>query len=111
MATILYGDIDVTNGLKIIQIPGRYYRATFIAWVKRIAGDEYAMLPGACPIGRLSGERMLGELAANGPKRDHKVFPPSETIEEVHRLVITRCIAADEKAWHEWCPRPKGWEA
>lgn len=100
---ILHGDIDMTPGLKLLQLPGRYYSVT------RVGGDEYLLL-GAVTVRRTSGTRYLDALAADGPKKDHAVSSPDKMPEEIHRLLIRRCKPASEEAWREACPRPTGWD-
>ena len=108
LLAILIGELDVKEGLKIIQMPGRYYyKVTKVGWLKRIAGDEYELI-GACTVVRTSGTRHLDELASDGPKKDHRVFKPSKAPEDIHRLSILRCLQADSESWPE-CPRPKDW--
>ena len=105
---ILNGELDMKEGLKIIQLPGRYYyKVTKVGWLKRIAGDEYELI-GACTVMRTSGTRHLDELASDGPKDDHRVFKPSNAAEDIHRLSILRCIQADPESWPT-CPQPKNW--
>lgn len=99
------------DGIKIIQLPGRYgYSVTRVGWLRRVSGDEWVLLAGAISLGRTSGERTVDELASDGPGKDHKLWPPSKGAEEIHRLVIRRSLVADEKAWAKHCPRPKDWQ-
>lgn len=105
----LHGEIDMRDGLKIIKLPGGWRGTTFVGWVKRVAGDEYVLLPGHCWVHRTSGSRELSDLAADGPKSDHRVHEPARTEEEFNRFAVKRCKVADEKAWAKWCPRPKDW--
>ena len=108
---MLFGDLDMEDGLKIIQIPGYWSgrSATFVCWLKRIAGDEWVMLPGYRAVYRVGSTRGLSWLAANGIKDDYKLKEESEVAEPVHRLVIRRCVNADVKAWAKDCPKPKDW--
>lgn len=103
----------MTNGLKILQLPGRYagYSVTLVGWLRRVNGDEWALLPGARAI-RLIGEPQgLGWLAANGIGNHYEfIGQPSGAIEHVHRLVIRRALEADETKYADDCPRPKDWE-
>ncbi len=99
------------DGIKIIQLPGRYgYAATFVAWVRRVHGDEWQMVPGARAIYRTGTPRGLHWLAANGPGNDYDLLEPSKTPEPFHRLVPGRVIDADESAWADHCPRPARWD-
>ncbi len=111
----LHGDLDMKDGLKIIKLPSGYYGVTMIAWVRRVAGDEYTILPGARVVWRTRGNRFLNELADDGPKQDHEMTPPMKGVdgvgEEGNWLKTMRSIPANEKAWAEWCPKPKGWVA
>lgn len=100
----------MSPGLKIIQVPGRYgYSVTRVGWLRRVAGDEWELLPGARTIIRSGGIRTLSELAEDGPKKDHTLSTPAAGLEEIHRLVIRRSLPANTKAWGDHCPKPKGW--
>lgn len=106
---LLGEQIDMENGLKLIQIRGRYgYGAVFVAWFRRVAGDEW-QLPGYRNVYVSGTRRGLSWLAANGPGEDYKLKPPSEVAECIHRLVPLRILNADEKAWAEHMPKPKEW--
>jgi hypothetical protein len=108
LLAILTGDIDVKEGLKIIQVPGRYYyKVTKVGWLRRASGDEFELV-NACTIIRTSGSRHLDQLASDGPQKDHRVFEPARMPEDIHRLSILRCLQADPEAWPQ-CPRPKDW--
>lgn len=97
-------------GLKIIQLPGRYgYSTTLVGWVEHVMGDWWRFRPGYRSIVRTSGSRKLGELAADGPQRDHTLSDPIATDEPFHALVARRWPTANESAWAEHCPRPKDW--
>ena len=110
LSTLLLGEIDMHDGLKLIQLPGRYgYSVTRVGWMRRVGGDEWELLPGAVSIGRTSGQRTIDQVAIDGPGKDHQLWPPSKGVEEIHRLVIRRSMPADEKAWAKHCPKPKDW--
>jgi len=99
-------------GLKIIQVPGRYYAATLVGWVYRVHGDEYEIAAGAFPVAHKNGQpwRGLGWLAANGLGQDYQASgEPSEAVEEVNRVLVRRSLRANSKNWPE-CPRPKNWK-
>lgn len=99
------------DGLKLIQVPGRYgYSVTLAGWLRRESGDEFT-LHGAVTVARTGGYRMDGlqRLATEGPKKGYDVTEPAKAVEEVHRLLIRRSLVADEKAWAKACPRPDGW--
>jgi hypothetical protein len=99
------------NGLKIIQVPGRYgWSVTRICWMRRISGDEYETLPGSRTIVRTGNQRTLASLASDGPKTDHTLSDPDGGTEEIHRLLIRRSLPANEKVWAKHCPRPKNWQ-
>lgn len=99
----------MTEGLKLIQVPGRYYYAvTRVGWLRRIAGDEYELV-NAVTVLRTSGMRRLDELASEGPKKDHRVSEHAKAPEELHRFGLRRCFSANEKVWREHCPKPKDW--
>lgn len=99
------------NGLKIIQLPGRYgYSVTRVGWLRRVAGDEWELLAGSRSIIRKSGTRNIDALASDGPGKDHALTPPSKGPEEVHRLVIRRALPASEEAWANDCPIPPNWQ-
>ena len=109
--SILTGEIDMKDGLKLIQVPGRYgYSVTLAGWLRRESGDEFT-LHGAVTVARTGGYRMDGlqRLATEGPKKGYDVTEPAKAVEEVHRLLIRRSLVADEKAWAKACPRPDGW--
>jgi hypothetical protein len=98
------------NGLKIIQVPGRYggWAVTRVGWMRRVNGDEWEMI-GARTIVRTGSPRTLDSLAAKGPANDHRLSDASEMPEEIHRLLIRRSLPASEKTWIAHCPRPPGW--
>jgi hypothetical protein len=98
------------DGLKIIKLPGDYYGGpTRIAWVRRVAGDEYEIVAGSCLVTRDSGKRLLEHIAADGPGDDHTVWPPAKLEAETNRFEVLQCFVASEKAWEKHCPRPKDW--
>lgn len=99
-------------GLKIITLPGAYYgyAVTRVGWLRRVSGDEFELV-GACTIARTGQQRLEGinKLASDGPGKGYQVSAADEGPEEVHRLLVRRCVPANEKAWREHCPKPKGW--
>lgn len=102
------------DGIKILQLVGRYnnWAITFVGWMRRVgSGDEWHLLPGARVILKRNGHTGIGltGLAGQGLTSSYWIKEPSATHEHVHRLLVRRCIAADEKAWAKDCPRPKGW--
>jgi len=101
---------DMRNGLKIIQVPGRYagWAVTRVGWLRRISGDEWEMI-GARTIIRTGSPRPLDSLAADGPRKDHRLTDPAVAPEEIHRLVIRRSLPASVEAWAKHCPRPQNW--
>jgi len=110
ITNLLTGAIDMTNGLKIIQVPGRWgYSVARVGWLRRVSGDEYVLLPGARTIMRTGTPRTIDSLASDGPGNDHILTAPSKATEEVHRLVIRRSVRADEQTWAAHCPRPEDW--
>jgi hypothetical protein len=102
---IMHGDIDMREGLKLIQIPGRYGSVTLVGYMRRISGE---MLPGHVSVVRTSGERKLDALALDGPKRDHKCTP-CKGFEEINALRLRRAKPASEEAWGEFVAKPKDW--
>jgi len=111
LSQLLLQEMNMRNGLKIIQLPGRYgYSVTRVGWLRRVAGDEWELLPGSRRIIRKGGNRNIDSLASDGPERDHALTPASKGPEEVHRLVIRRALPANEAAWSEHCPRPENWQ-
>ena len=100
------------NGLKVIVLPGAYYgyAVTKVGWIRRVAGDEWEVLPGAVILYRTGEQRTFEHLAAKGPGKDYKVYgEPAEAAEHIHRLLVRRIFPADESAWRKVCPRPQGW--
>ena len=104
----LCGDLDMRNGLYLLRLPGRYYLVTRIGYVQRVGGDEYMLMPGARTVRKTSGERNLDDLAADGPKKDHKLSNPSRMGEPIHRLIVKRCFEANHEAWDEHIKAPSG---
>ena len=96
----------MTNGFKIITLPGRYNSVTIAGWLRHLRGDQYLLLPGHRIIGRVSGVRSINELAIGGPGDDHRLWQPAGP-EEVDLHAVRRCIPASAKAWMKACPRPK----
>lgn len=93
------------EGLVLLQVPGRYWAVTLVAWARRREGDEWELL-GARSIRRIGQVRTLAWLAENGPV-GHVLGEPGD--EWVHRFQIRRPRLANPKAWLELCPRPDGW--
>ena len=110
---LLLGEIDMRDGLVLVQFPGGYYRnVTRVGWLRRVEGDEFELL-GAVTVWRESGSfdpAGLEKLAAGGLGRDYRASEPSPVAELAHRLTVRRVLRADEKAWARTCPKPKGWE-
>jgi hypothetical protein len=106
---LLTGEIDMRDGLKVIQVPGRYgYSLTLVGWLKRIVGDEFE-IHNACTVARTGNYRMDGlqKLASEGPKKGYDVTEPAKLPEEIHRLLVRRALPASVEAWAKACPRPK----
>ena len=109
-AAYLLKEPDMENGLKILQIPGQYGRhVTLVAWIRRVRGDEWQVLPGARTVTRSGAGRGLASLATDGPKKDYKLGSPSKGPEEIHRLTIRRSLQASVDAWTKLVPMPSGW--
>jgi hypothetical protein len=109
LTKLILEEPDMRNGLKIIQVPGRYgYSVTRIGWMRRVSGDEFELV-NARTITRTGEPRTLASLAHDGPKRDHGLSDMDEGVEEVHRLVIRRSRPASEAAWIKHCPKPGNW--
>jgi hypothetical protein len=103
----------MTDGLKILKLPGGYYgrSVTRVGWIRRIGGDEWVLLPGARSLWRTGGDlTSLDRIASHGPTRNHRLTDPQAGQEELHRLLIRRCLPADEAVWQQHCPRPKDWK-
>jgi hypothetical protein len=111
ITSLINKEPDMKDGLKIIRVTGAYYgyAVTKIAWIRRIVGDEWEMMPGARTIIRTGSPRTLDSLAAHGPRKDHTLTDPAIGSEELNRLMIRRSLPADEIAWGDLCPRPVGW--
>jgi hypothetical protein len=111
--SLLTKEIDMRNGLKVIQVPGRYgYSVTLAGRLRRLTADEYE-LHGAVTVARTGGYRMDGlqRLASDGPKKGYDVTEPANAVEEIHRLLVRRVLRADEEAWAKACPKPATWRA
>jgi hypothetical protein len=110
IANLLSREPDMQNGLKIIQLPGRYagWAVTRVGWLRRVSGDEWELI-GARTIVRTGTPRALDSLASHGPMTDHTLSDSSLAPEEIHRLVIRRSLSADVEAWAEYCPCPSDW--
>lgn len=98
------------EGLAIVVTPGNYWALVQVGWLRHVEGDEWE-LADARTLLRISGDRGLSQLAAEGPRSDHEVKPASQYPEPLHRLTIRRVVYADVKAWAKDCPRPEGWQA
>lgn len=110
-----FGAPDMTNGIKLISLPGGYYGRLInrIGWLRRVNGDEWELLGGRT-IYRVNGIADVGAmeiLAEKGLGENHKLSEVTSTIEEIHRLIIRRSRIANEIAWAKDCPRPDGWES
>lgn len=102
-------ELDLRNGLKIIQLRGRYgWAVTILGWLRRDSGDEWEIV-NARTVRRTDGARTLASLAHRGPGDDHILSEQSEVIEETNRLLILRCLRANEAVWGPLCPRPADW--
>lgn len=100
------------EGLVIISVKtGTWRNITFVGWLRRKGGDEYELLPGARIVTRHGSVDWNGldDLAAEGPNKKYKFYPPMKTAEPLNRLLVGRCKAANVKAWAKECPAPKGW--
>jgi uncharacterized protein (TIGR02996 family) len=100
--------IDMMDGLHIITAPGGDYPYVLIGWA--IVDGLEAELHGCRILRRFGGSKFLSELAKSGPIQTTELGPPSE-VEYFFRPSLGRVIPADEKAWKEHCPKPKGWNA
>jgi len=109
LTKMLLEEPDMRNGLKLIQVPGRYgYSVTRVGWMRRVSGDEFELV-NARTVTRTGDLRSLASLAQDGPKRDHRLSDMDEGVEEVHRLVIRRSRPASEASWLKHCPKPDDW--
>ena len=98
----------MTPGLKIVVTPGNYYGLTQVGWLRSTGGDEYELV-GARTIRTVRDYIPLATLANGGPTKDVRLQDASARPEEIHRLLIRRCIPANEEKWAAECPKPKGW--
>jgi hypothetical protein len=107
----LYGDLYMTDGLKIIRVPGgRYgYPVTLVGWMRRVAGDEWEIV-GARVMIRTGAPRASGlaRAASHGPEQHYTLSESADGPEELHRLLIKRVWPCIREAWERECPRP-GW--
>ncbi len=101
---------NMKQGLKLIQVAGRYgYAVTLVGWLRRVAGDEFELVPGHVTVAHTGNRRTLDDLAANGLKGDHVASAPAKMPEELHRLLVRRVKPASVEAWSKVCPRPAKW--
>ena len=99
---------EMREGLVLLQLPGRYWAVTRIGWARRVEGDEWELL-GARTIVRTGQAEPLDKLASRGIGTTHRLNDASEAPELFHRLLVRRCLVANEKAWAKNCPRPADW--
>jgi hypothetical protein len=105
----LRGDPEVRPGLKLVVTPGTsYWGMTQVGWLRRVEGDEWELV-GARTLQRIGDLVPISTLADKGPGKTIKLLPASKEPEELHRLIIRRCIPATESAWIKHCPKPAGW--
>lgn len=101
------------DGLKVIQLTGAYYgyAVTFVGWVRRVAGDEYELCAGArMALRKSSSEPATLDRLANEGKKHYTLADATLGPEEINRLLVRRCIPADEKVWAKDCPCPADWK-
>ena len=102
----------MSPGLKIIQIRvSYYYCVTYVGWVRRVAGDEHVLLPGARLIQRSGSIEWSGldQIAADGPNKRYKLHPPTREEIELHRLTVLPPRKCNAEAWRKECPCPVDW--
>ena len=100
------------EGLAVVQVTGAYYgyAVTRVGWLRRVAGDEYE-LHGAVTATRTGrAPEGLDDLAAGKMER-YELSQRATQPEMIHRLLMRRALAADERAWAKVCPKPEGWSA
>jgi hypothetical protein len=100
------GHVDMEEGLKVVSVISGYVPYVFVGWLRRIDGDEYELV-NARVIRRFGDGYSIAELALKGPKLGPgatQLLPPAT--ETVHRLMMSRCIAANVEAWKAACPAP-----
>jgi uncharacterized protein (TIGR02996 family) len=99
---------DMVDGLHIITAPGGDYPYVLVGWA--VVDGLEVELHGCRILRRFGGSKFLSELAKSGPIQTTELGPPSD-VEYFFRPNLGRVIPADEKAWKEHCPKPKGWNA
>jgi len=111
LTSILVEDGDMTNGLKLILVPGAWYgRAVLrLGWLRRVRGDEF-FLEVPRSVWRVGAGIGLDKLQTQGPGKAYRVGDPGAG-EELHRLVWRRCLPAPLEVWAKHCPMPPGWES
>lgn len=107
-SSMLAKEIEMREGLVLLKLPG-YYGPVRVGWLRRLEGDNYELLPGSVLVVRTSGNRKLAEIAAAGPKSDHRCEDRAETSMDVNEFRVWQCWQANEKAWAAECPHPTGW--
>ena len=114
LTTALFKEPDMQDGIKVFQIPGTYgsWSVTIVGWIRRVSGDEWEVLPGARTIRRTGSYNLAGldRLANEGNTGNgYALGDAAIGTESLHRLLIRRCLPANEKAWERDCPRPASW--
>jgi hypothetical protein len=115
IANLKKEEVNMTPGLKLVSIGGGgFYPYIMVGWWKQVDGDEWECY-NARIIKRQGGEVALTTLAAHGPQeakgrnKETVLLPMAEAPEEVHRLMIRRCLKCDETSWATACPKPENW--
>lgn len=104
---LLGGGLAMCDGLQILVLPfGYYYACVMVAWVRCEDGLE-VKAHNARVVRFNQGAVDVEELAAKGP-RNKVQLRQAVAVESLWRPNVLRALPADEKAWAEHCPRPKG---
>ncbi len=110
--SLLLGDIDMFNGIKLVAFSGGYYGRSIVrvGWMRRIQGDEWELIGGRVVTRKGAADRgALDRISVHGPGKTHLLSKQSDSSEPVHRLVPRRILNCNIDAWIDHCPKPSDW--